>query len=86
MEGVRELRESMGLSQEELAARAGVNRLTISRIEAGKNTPRGLTLKKISCVLGADPREVVKRPMVTVYLPNGAYSVMSFEDFKNLQS
>jgi transcriptional regulator with XRE-family HTH domain len=52
MEGVRELRESMGLSQEELAARAGVNRLTISRIEAGKNTPRGSPLRKLAVSSG----------------------------------
>ena len=85
MKGLRELRESLGMTQEELAQRAGVCRPTISRLELGKYEPRGLTLKKISRALGTDPREFKKEPTITIYMPNGSYGVMRLEDFKQLQ-
>jgi transcriptional regulator with XRE-family HTH domain len=40
---VRELRQRLGLSQEDLATKAGVDAKTIHRIEAGESVPRPST-------------------------------------------
>ncbi|HSZ59578.1 MAG TPA: helix-turn-helix transcriptional regulator [Tepidisphaeraceae bacterium] len=45
-------RRAAGLSQQELADRAGIRQETLSRIESGKHTPKLGTLKKIDRVLG----------------------------------
>ena len=41
---LREARRSLGLSQEELARRAGLSRLTVQKLEAGAIDPRVSTL------------------------------------------
>jgi transcriptional regulator with XRE-family HTH domain len=46
------LRKEAGLSQEELAFRAGVHRTHISLIERGERTPRLDTLAKLADGLG----------------------------------
>ena len=45
-------RKAAGLSQAELARRAGVRPETLNRIERGRNTPDTATIAKISKVLG----------------------------------
>ena len=50
---VREMREYAGLTQEELAARAGVIRLTVIRWETGRRTPRPAMLARVAEVTGA---------------------------------
>jgi DNA-binding XRE family transcriptional regulator len=45
-------RRAAGLSQAELARRAGVRPETLNRIERGRNTPDTATLAKISRALG----------------------------------
>ena len=50
-EQMRRWRIEAGLSQEEVAARARLSQFTISRIETGKNEPRGDTLMKLAKVL-----------------------------------
>lgn len=49
---LRRVRESVGLSQDELGEAAGVGRATIARIESGKGTPRRATLIAISFATG----------------------------------
>ncbi|WP_299443850.1 helix-turn-helix transcriptional regulator [uncultured Rhodospira sp.] len=51
-DNIRAKRESMGLSQEELADRAGYHRTYISSIERGKRNISIVTLEKISIALG----------------------------------
>jgi transcriptional regulator with XRE-family HTH domain len=46
-----EARRSAGLSQEELARRAGVRQETISRLESGKHSPTIRTIDKIDRAL-----------------------------------
>lgn len=46
-------RESAGLSQSELARRAGVRAETINRLEKGKHSPDAATLTKITKALRA---------------------------------
>ena len=47
------------LTQEELAARADVQPLTISRIETDKVEPRFRTIRKLAEALDMDPRDLV---------------------------
>lgn len=57
---LKRLRSSAGLSQEELADRAGLHRTYISSVERGE---RNVTLENIfhlAAGLGVDPRELLK--------------------------
>ena len=56
---LRRLREKAGLSQEELAARAGLARTYISGIENGRRNPTIIVLHDIAVQLGTDPRELL---------------------------
>jgi DNA-binding XRE family transcriptional regulator len=49
---VRQLREDAGLSQEKLAGRAGLGRVTISRLENGERYTQTQTLKSVAEALG----------------------------------
>ena len=50
------VRRARTLTQEGLAARSGVSRVVIARIEAGSNTvPRGSTVRKLAVALGVEP-------------------------------
>ncbi len=48
---VRRLRESSGLTQEALARKAGIGRITLVRLEAGERSPRLRTLSAIAHAL-----------------------------------
>jgi transcriptional regulator with XRE-family HTH domain len=52
---LRRLRQEGGLSQEELADRAGLNRNYIGMIEREENSPTVDALDQISNALGIDP-------------------------------
>ncbi len=54
---LRMAREIAMLTQEELGERSGVQSVTISRIETGKQAtpPRISTVRKLATVLGVDP-------------------------------
>lgn len=56
---LRWLRHSKGLSQEELANRAGVNRNYIGMLEREENSPTVDMLEKLAEVLEADPIELL---------------------------
>ncbi len=53
-EQVRTLREARGLSQQDLARRAGPSQPAIARLEAGGVDPRLETLRRLSRALDAD--------------------------------
>ena len=57
---LRELRRQAGLSQQELADKAGLSRNTIYRYEAGSDAP-ALALVRICAALNADAGEVLTR-------------------------
>jgi transcriptional regulator with XRE-family HTH domain len=61
---LRRLREKAGLSQEELAARAGLARTYISGIENGRRNPTIIVLHDIAVQLGADPRELLNPDVI----------------------
>ena len=49
-----ELREAAGLSQYEVAKRAGLTRQTLSRLEMGESVPTWPTVQLLASVLGVD--------------------------------
>ncbi|HDI74461.1 MAG: transcriptional regulator [Thermoprotei archaeon] len=69
---IRSLRKRAGLTQKEVARRAGVSQSLIARIEAGTVDPRLSTLRKILTVLEdalkklPKARDVMKSPVITV--------------------
>jgi transcriptional regulator with XRE-family HTH domain len=57
-EAVRRLRAQRYLSQAELAAKAGLSRTTIARIEAGEIVPYPRTVRKLAEALEVGPAEL----------------------------
>lgn len=53
---LREFRNDRNLTQEELAARAGLNRNYVGMIERQENSPTVVTLEKLAEVLGIPPK------------------------------
>ncbi len=51
-ENIRRLRASKKLSQKNLAEKAGISRVTLSRLEKGEYRPRVSTLEKLAAALG----------------------------------
>ncbi len=82
-EELRRLRRSAGLSQAELAKRAGVSQSLIARIESGSVNPTLATLRRILRALEEYVKEEVKAanvmhsPVITVYVDDGVEKVVS---------
>lgn len=55
---LRELRETLSMTQEELAARAGVSRQTIISLEKGKYNPSITLAYKLSQIFGLSIEEL----------------------------
>lgn len=58
-ERIRILRESKGITQQDLAAACNFEKANMSRIEAGRTNPTVSTLYKISQALGINISELV---------------------------
>ena len=56
---IRQFRESAGLTQEALAAAAGLGRVTLVRVEKGEQSPRFETLSAVARALGRGVEELV---------------------------
>lgn len=54
---VREQREAKGLTQEDLAGAAGLDRTYISHLERGRRNPGLLHLRRLAKALGVQPSE-----------------------------
>ena len=57
---LRAAREKLGLSQEDVAERAGVDRTYISILERGLKSPTLETMEKICAALGTLPERVIE--------------------------
>lgn len=57
---LKDVRRRRALTQQQLADRAGVNRVTIARIEGGKDAPFPTTVRKVAAALGVDPEELLE--------------------------
>jgi transcriptional regulator with XRE-family HTH domain len=61
-DNVRRFRVSAGLSQEELAARIGVEQGYVSRLEAGSRNPTIVTIWHAAEALGVRPASLFEAP------------------------
>jgi transcriptional regulator with XRE-family HTH domain len=57
---IKRLRDARALTQEELAARAGITVAALSRIERNSAEPRPTTRRKLAEALGVNPAELVE--------------------------
>lgn len=55
---IRAIRESLGLSQDRLAAKAGLHRTYLGGVERGERNIGILNVFKIARALGVDPRDL----------------------------
>ncbi len=60
-EVLREIRQEKGLSQEELADRAGLHRTYISQVERGLKSPSLRSLEQIAQALGVPASALLRR-------------------------
>jgi len=58
MATLKELREQLFMSQEDLAKRANVTVSTINRLENGRQKPRFVTIRKIAKALDVKPEDI----------------------------
>ena len=56
-----QVRQSKGLTQEQLSAATGVHRVTIARIETGEVSPKVETLKRLADALGVLVDDLIDR-------------------------
>ena len=52
--GLKSIRERRALTQQQLADKAGINRVTIARLETGADQPFPTTIRKLADALGVD--------------------------------
>jgi DNA-binding XRE family transcriptional regulator len=57
---IRELREAKGLTQDQLAACAGVRQSAVSWFETGEKTPRIATLQRLASCLGVSTSVLIE--------------------------
>jgi transcriptional regulator with XRE-family HTH domain len=56
---LREAREHLGLTQEEVAQRSGVHATEVSRMEAGKRDPKISTLRRLAAAVEVKPGQLL---------------------------
>ena len=59
-ERLKQLRIERAMTQDELAAAAGLGKNTVNRIERDHTEPRPPTLRKLAQALDVDPAELVR--------------------------
>ncbi len=57
---IASLRNSKGLTQEQLAEKADIDRVALANIETGKRRPTATTLVKLADSLGINPADFFK--------------------------
>jgi transcriptional regulator with XRE-family HTH domain len=57
-ENLRRLRVDRFLSQRELAHRAGLHPVTLTRLEAGTTAPSSRSVRTLAATLGVEPRDL----------------------------
>ncbi len=57
-DNLKRLRLEQFLSQGELARRAGLHAVTLTRLEAGRTAPSTRSVRALADVLGVEPREL----------------------------
>lgn len=59
---LREARERLGLTQEQVSDRSGVQAGEVSRIERGKRDPKVSTLEKLAAAVEVQPGDLLRDP------------------------
>jgi DNA-binding XRE family transcriptional regulator len=72
MESVRQIRKELGWSQEQAAAEAGIDRVTLVHIETGRSSPKVETLQKLAGALGVEVATFFPRAQGTLFAPGDA--------------
>ncbi|HSS42327.1 MAG TPA: helix-turn-helix transcriptional regulator [Solirubrobacterales bacterium] len=60
---LRAARERLGLTQEQVSERSGVQAGEVSRIERGKRDPKVSTLEKLAAAVEAEPGDLLRPPV-----------------------
>lgn len=58
--GIKTVRTSAGISQEQLAAKLSIERSTVAKWETGKSLPRAELLPKLADILGCTVDELLR--------------------------
>ena len=75
---LREARARAGLSQRELAKRAGTTQCTVARIELGQASPKGGTLRRLLAAAGFDlEATLVEKPVLDRQLLDDVPRILS---------
>jgi transcriptional regulator with XRE-family HTH domain len=69
VEAVKRIRQEQGLSQQALAKKADVNKVTLIRIESGKGNPNIETLEKLADALGVELSDFFPKAQVSLFQP-----------------
>jgi transcriptional regulator with XRE-family HTH domain len=56
---LRMWRERKALTQQQLAEKAGLTRVTVARVETGREEPYPTTVRKLADALGLEPEELM---------------------------
>jgi transcriptional regulator with XRE-family HTH domain len=67
---LRELRAAAGLTQKQLAARAGLTREAVANLETGRNDPRWKTVVALCTALGVSSDQFLKPPGAGIVAPS----------------
>lgn len=62
---VRAIRKDAGLTQQQLADKSGIHRVTVARIESNNSSATMDTAAKIAAALGCTIDELMRRPVET---------------------
>jgi len=60
---LRAARERLGLTQEQVSERSGVQAGEVSRIEHGKRDPKVSTLEKLAAAVEVEPGDLLRSPL-----------------------
>lgn len=64
--GLKSIRERRALTQQQLADKAGINRVTIARLEGGTDHPFPTTIRKLADALGVNPESLLEPTFIKV--------------------
>jgi transcriptional regulator with XRE-family HTH domain len=74
VEELRRIREERGMSQGDLAAASGVDRVTINQVERGRRKPSLGTLEKLATALGVELADLFPKAQAPLPLEEGGDS------------
>jgi len=80
---IREVRKELGLSQEELAEKTGLNRSYLSLVENGRSSPTFEFIERVSRGLGMDIRTLILGERFERYEDDGGHESWIYPGLKD---